>query len=339
MKKEKRGSSYRIRKKRNGKTYSITFDHRPTNDEIEAALAKKMGNPLSDLDLNFTEAAAQYVELKKNVLSEASIREYTRTAARLPEWFQDVKLSSVDSVVIQRLVNEMSKDLSAKTVHDRYAFVCAVLRLFNPTMVNTATLPKKRVVEPYIPTHEDVKRILDESIGTQYHIALQLACLGLRRSEITALELSDLIEDDETGSYFLNVNKALVQDENNNWIIKTTKTASSTRIIPIDKDLAEEILTEVKDGRIFKGYPETIATYLHRTQAKLGIEHFSLHKLRHYFASTLITDVGLDLVSVQKLGGWEKGSQVPIKIYAHTQIQKDKQKLIEVSNALKSARS
>lgn len=336
MKREKRGGAYRVRKMKNGKTYSLSFDHRPTNEEIEAELAKRISNPLNDYELTFKSASEQYVNLKRNVLSEASIREYSRTCGRLPEWFQKTKINSINQVMLQRLVNEMSETLSAKTVNDRHAFVCAVLRLFSPSLDINTTLPKKRVLEPYIPTHDEVKKIIDYSVGSPYHIALQLACYGLRRSEIVAAEITDLIEDG--GHYFLIVNKAMVQDENKAWVIKATKTASSTRVIPIDDELAEEIKAEVKEGRIFKGYPETISTYLRRAQEKLKIEHFSVHKLRHYFCSTLLEN-NYDFVTVQKLGGWEKGSTVPLKIYAHTNIQREKEKLIEAGNILKNARS
>ena len=337
MKKEKLPSgSYRVRKMVNGKRVSFTFDHKPTNEEVETEVAKVKGNPLSLQTITFEEASKQYVDLKRNVLSEASIREYSRMCGRLPKWFQEIKICDIDQVVVQKLVNEMSKTLSAKTVCDRHAFVCAVLRLFNPSMVLYTTLPKKVRKEPYIPTHEEVKKIIDNSVGTQYHIALQLACYGLRREEICAVELPDLTE--ENGTYYLSINKALVQNENKEWVIDKTKTVYSVRTIVIDNELAEEILSEVKEGRIFKGYPETIGTHLKRTQDKLGIEHFSMHKLRHYFCTTLAEN-NIDEATILALGGWKKGSTVMKEIYRHTNIQREKEKMIEAGNILKTSRS
>lgn len=56
-----------------------------------------------------------------------------------------------------------------------------------------------------IPTSGEVKLILEKATGTKYYIPLLLACYGLRRSEILALELSDLSDNN-----ILTINKAMV---------------------------------------------------------------------------------------------------------------------------------
>ena len=61
----------------------------------------------------------------------------------------------------------------------------------------------------------------------------------------------------------------------------------------------------IKDqGYVYKGFPGSISNYLGRIEKELGIEHFSLHKLRHYFASKL-SAMNIPEADILKLGGWE----------------------------------
>lgn len=146
----------------------------------------------------------------------------------------------------------------------------------------------------YIPSAEDVKRIFAEVKGTRYEVPLSLAALGLRRSEICALELSDL------NGCELTINKAVVLNKNQEWTVKPTKTTDSTRTIFIPSDLADRIREQ---GYIYEGDPEMIYCALVKSQKKLGIPHFSLHKMRHFFASYL-HDLGYSDKQIQEMGGW-----------------------------------
>ena len=170
----------------------------------------------------------------------------------------------------------MSKKCSPKSVSNHHGFISAVLNVFSPNLKLNTTLPQKSKNEPYIPSDDDVKRILEYASGSKYEIPIVLACYGLRRSEICALTPEDLDGDVVT------INKALVQDENKEWIVKQTKTVESTRKIIIPVEIADKIREQ---GYIYIGHPGKISDYLYRTQKKLGIERFSIHKLRHYFAS------------------------------------------------------
>ncbi len=67
------------------------------------------------------------------------------------------------------------------------------------------------------------------------------------------------------------------------WVDKTTKTTSSTRDIIIPMEIAQRIREQ---GYVFKGHPNSI-TDLQTTEDRLGIPRFTMHKLRHYFASKM----------------------------------------------------
>lgn len=336
MKKEVINNSFRVRKMIDGKSYCMTFDHNPTKKEIEEEINRRRSNVLVGSKMSFKEASDIYIDSKKEVLSVASVREYRRTPNRLPEWFRDMYIENVDKKVLQRLVNEMAKTLSAKTVKDRYAYVVTVIKYFNETFnPGKVALPTIVEKEKYIPTHEEVKKLVDGSVGTQYHIALQLACYGLRREDICALEVEDVFEQE--GYYFIHINKGLVQDENKKWRVERQKTAESVRTINIDEDLAKEIL-ELGTGRVYKGYPEAISTYLKRQQTKLGIPQFPLHRFRHYFCTTLAEN-NYDEATIFAMGGWKPNSDVMKRVYRHSNIGRDLDKLVMATDLLKQART
>lgn len=325
--------TYRVIKQHKGKRYSLTFNHKPTQKEIEEEFRLKLHKEDEDREtITFKEASKQYVDLKRNVLSPATVREYTRTSERLPVWFVDTPINKITQVEMQRVINELASTLTPKTVKDRYSFCVAVIRLFKPDVVFHTTLPQKVDKEPYIPTHDDVKRILDYSKGGRYEIVLQLACYGLRREEICALKVSDV-----TNKGLLTINKAMVQDEDKNWVIKTTKTPESIRTIAIDEELTKQIKS-LKTEMVFEGYPQTIANYLRRTQDKLGMEHFSLHKLRHYFCSTLAEN-NVPESDILAMGGWKQSSNVMKEVYRHSNLQREKERMKNYANILKKARS
>ena len=160
--------------------------------------------------------------------------------------------------------------------------------------------------EHSIPTDSDIKRILDYARGTKFEIALTLATFGLRRSEICALTPEDL------DGNMLTVNKALVQGADKKWSVKTTKTEAGTRTIYIPDNLADLIR---KQGYVYDGYPNSIVCYLQKVQKKLGIPKFSLHKLRHYYAS-MSHAIGIPDSYIMQSGGWKTDSTLK-QVYRH----------------------
>lgn len=75
----------------------------------------------------------------------------------------------------------------------------------------------------------------------------------MRRSEICALTLDDIDED------IVHINKAMVQDEKREWVIKTTKTTAGTRELIIPAEIADKIREQ---GYVYKGHPGKITEYL-----------------------------------------------------------------------------
>lgn len=298
--------SYRATVMQEGKRYRKTFDHKPTQKEVLQALAEELSEHSKKIGLTFKEAARQYVEMKRNVLSPSTIRDYSAYPKRLPSWFSGMLIDNINQIEINKVINELSVKKSPKTIRNYHGFISTVLYTFRPGMKICTTLPQRKKVEPYIPTDSDLKRIISEINGTPFYVPIMLACYGMRRSEICALTAEDI------EGTVVHINKALVMNDKKKWVLKSTKTTESERDIIIPSDLANLIISQ---GYVYNGYPNSIICKLTKVQNKLGIQHFSLHKLRHYFASKMLTIT--DANTVQALGGWRSDSVLK-SVYAHS---------------------
>lgn len=305
--------SYRVRKMYQGKTYSVVFDGKPTQKEALKAISDELDKVRNAYTkMTFQKAAEEYCDSKRNVLSPKTIKEYVKMIKQFPDWFCRIRIEDITQLDINRLVNEISKTRSPKTVRNYHGLVSAVLSTFRPDMKIYTKLPQKVKNEPYTPSQGDIRAILSESSGTMYEVPILLACYGMRRSEICALTLDDIDGD------VVHINKALVQDEQNNWIVKTTKTTESTRDIIIPMEIADKIREQ---GYVYNGYPNSITCYLSRIEKKLNIPHFSIHKLRHYFASQM-SAIGIPESDILRLGGWET-DYVMKSVYRHSMMEKE----------------
>lgn len=308
--------SYRVRKTYQKKTYTVIFDHKPSQKEVLQALSEEMENQTDRSAMTFKTAAEEYISIKQNVLSPTTIREYTGNIKRLSENFTSKRISDMTALDVQKEINNLSADKSPKTVRNYHGFISAVLGTFRPNLILNTTMPQKVKNEPYIPSEEDVKMIIKDIEGSMFEVPILLACYGLRRSEILALTLDDLVDNT------LTINKAKVQDENGKWVIKTTKTTESTRTVVISPILADKIR---KQGFIYQGAPNSITGHLNDVQDRLKIPRFSVHKLRHYFASKM-SELSVPEADILKMGGWNS-DYVMKTVYRHSLQTKNSQQL------------
>ena len=69
--------SYRIRKMYKGKNYTVVFDYKPTQKEAMLAMAKELEKVQEkNRSMKFQDAAEQYIESKRNVLSPSTVGGY-----------------------------------------------------------------------------------------------------------------------------------------------------------------------------------------------------------------------------------------------------------------------
>ena len=284
---------YRVKKMYNGKLHRATFDHKPTDREVNNWLYEVMQEEYSKD--SFKVCAENYIANRTNVLSPASVRTYNNFLRVISDDFMRIPIFNITQEDVQNEINRYASNHAPKTVRSLHGFVASVFGSYRPSFTLSTTLPQKEIKRPYRPNKNDIERILEYEDGTKYYIPFKLGCLGLRRGEICSISETDLIGNE------LYITKTKVYD-GKKWIIKENpKTDKSNRVIP----LSDELVSEMKQyGITFNGSPKLLNTELHRACKALDIPAFKFHDLRHYFASYAST-LGLPEQDIMELGGWE----------------------------------
>lgn len=305
---------YRIRFEKNKKKYSITTDRKPTKSE-EAALIHEFLEKLEEeqnrkKNGTFLDFANEYINSKEKVLSASTIRGYKATLKGIPKSFTGLPFYEIEQHDITRLVNDMVDKVKPKTVYNRHGLVVSVLKEFRPTFVVHTKLPRKEQKDIYTPGEAEVKALFDYIESTpkanKYYVPLCLAVMGLRRSEIGALTVKDLSEDNT-----ITINKAKVINSDKKWVIQPyTKTEKSNRIIPVPAKLAEAIR---RQGFVYNGDLNSFYKRIVNIEKNLGLHPFGIHRLRSYFASKAHA-LGMPDSVILSLGGW-KSDHVMKSVY------------------------
>ncbi|WP_458457446.1 tyrosine-type recombinase/integrase [Pseudobutyrivibrio sp.] len=302
-----KSGSYRVQKQVNGQRLSMTFDHKPTKKEIEDEIAHRLG--YYNGKLTFEAAANNYIDARTNILSPSTIKNYRLMIKYFTIGFLNKPIDDIQNNEVQREINNFGKNVSPKTVKNRYALVSSVFAEFRPDYKLDVNLPMQVTKKPYSPKSDEVRMLLDEAEGTKFKTALLLACCSMRRGEICALTMDDV----DIQNKIIHVNKDIVISETNEWVIKVPKTEASIR----DINVPSEVIDSIIENGLFTGHPNQISKWMRRHQDKLGLPHFSLHKLRHFFVSTA-HEKGISDAKIMAAGGWANPN-VMIKHYRHAQ--------------------
>lgn len=257
-------------------------------------------------DLTLEQAYDRYIESKSSVLSPSTIAGYEKCKRNYFSELMPFKLTKLTAVMVQNSVNALSAEHSPKTVRNAHGLLSAVLKTYCPTLILNTTLPQKIKPQYTIPTTEEINRLL-ELATDKIKVPIKLASQGsLRRSEICALTINDF------NDFGVNINKAVVEDEDGNFVTKTTKTEAGTRFVP----LTRELVKECREWKYFGIKPGTLSKAFDRLVKKADVPYFSFHKLRHYFASECHAR-GIPDQYIAEIGGWQTVDMLH-KIYQHT---------------------
>lgn len=274
---EKRESgSYRVRKTIDKRTYVMTFDHKPTQKEINEELQRRCATKTANHELTFKTAAEEYMNVKRNVLSTTTIKNYGSILKNLSPVFLSKRIDTITAIDVQREINDYSVNRSPKTVKNASGLITVVLSMYAPDLRLKTKLPQNIPHEEYIPTKEDIEKVLAYAKGSEYELALKLACFGFRKGELLAIAPENVSDN------AVLIDRALAVTEDGSYDVKTTKTESGVRTVVIGKELADEIK---KRGCVYEGFPGNILRYLHRAQDAVGVPRFKLHAFRHYYVS------------------------------------------------------
>ena len=276
--------NYRVQAKSGGVTKSFTGP----NKKLVEAEAKKwqagLSSQVSEV-ITLEKAYERYISAKEEVLSPSTIRAYRSMTKTNFKELMPLKIDCITDEQIQRAVNFLAATTTPKTVRNNYGLLTAVLEMFNPYYKPRARLPQKVKNEIYVPTKDDILKLLSITQGTKYYTAILLAAFcGMREGEICALTSDDVCGNKIT------INKSMVRFSNGEWGTKPPKSFSGNRTTEAP-DIVIEAIKDI-NGRLVDCTPHSLSNGFRRILSKNNFPKFRFHDLRHFYISELF-DLGL----------------------------------------------
>lgn len=202
---------------------------------------------------------------------------------------------------------------------------------YNP--VNDADPPAVRKEEMKIWSYDAIKTFLEHCKGERHYLTFFLAIYtGMRRGEILGLKWSDIDFVNKT----IHVERSLAYIPKKGYILTSTKTRKSNRIIPISDMVVKALVNYRKQQEIWKEQlgeqyqeedlvictetgskqdPRNVLRALKRLITISNVTQIRFHDFRHTHASILISK-GVDVVKVSKRLG-HANAKITLETYAH----------------------
>ena len=305
--KQKDNGKWLIQVQADGKRVSKEFN---TKDEaIYWATGIKTGQKAAARgNMTVGQAIDKYIESKDSVLSPSTVAGYKRIRDNHFQELMPQRLSDLTFDTVQRAVNKLSKEKSAKTVKNAYGLLTATINTYRRDLdLRGITLPQKEWREVVVPNEADIIAIAQAVKGKSVELPVILAMwLGLRMSEIRGLTWDCIGKDTIT------IKQARVDEG-----LKKTKTYSSNRVLPLPayiKGLFDQLPRT--DGFIFPDSRRAIHSRFVYWTEKAGIKHYRFHDLRHINASVMLALNVPNKYAMQRMG--HQTDNMLKTVYQHT---------------------
>ena len=264
-------------------------------------------------DMLFCDYYAQWVSVyKEGAIRDVTMKKYKLTQKWLSRLIPRLKLSELDRVSYQKLINGYAEQHERQTTMDfHHQLKGAILDAVDEGLIRRDPT-RKVIIKGRQPRPKKVKYLNQFELHailsgldlgpepTWDWLILLIAKTGLRFSEALGLTPEDFDFVHQT----LSVSKTW--DYKNGGGFVPTKNASSVRKVQLDWQLIMQLSVLLKDlppaEPIFvrgKVYNSTANTVLARHCERVGVPVISIHGLRHTHASLLLF-AGVSIASVSK---------------------------------------
>lgn len=310
----------------------------------EAALAekefilKKEKKEINVSNMTFKELYEEFYEYKKDKVKITTQRSYRVNIKELKEFYnlkiRDIQLSHY--IAWRKRVGEL--DLADKTKNGYYKLLKTILNYgtkwhdFNFTSIYNKMEkfqnPNRPPVEMDFYTWEEFKQFLSAVDELKYRCLFQtLYYCGLRRGELRGLSWDNIDFEGKCISVVKNV--VNMKGEYGFWNVTTPKTRTSTRTIPIPKQLVDDLKEYYEEQKKQYGFnikwfvfgdtspihPHVLRMHNKKYADRAGIKTIRLHDYRHSCASILINS-GASIMVVAKFLGHAKIDET-LNTYSH----------------------
>lgn len=250
-------------------------------------------------ELTLQEACERFLTIRGPELSPATYRVYLNTFELYvkDDIIGGVMLDRISTPMLQAWIGRLPK-MSQKTKKNHLGFVTSVLSFHEIDKKFHVKIAGEPAKDLYTPTMAEVNKVVacsDEILKR----AIALACFGLRRGEICALEANDVDREACT----VRVNKALTKGAEPGFVMKDPKTRKSVRTVQLTQAVIDLL---PKEGPLVPVTPDKITNRFVDAVRRAGVHPFRFHDLRSFFASIALSSaVGAGRRSVQDIGGWQ----------------------------------
>lgn len=301
----------------NGVSVPVTASS-PTACKHKAELIKaehragKRAAARDGVNMTLSTAIDEYISRRSNVLSPLTIRSYRIIQKNRFQHVMELPVSSVRDW--QRVVNLEAAICAPKTLKNAWGFVRSVVHEATGEYPPDVKLPQVAAGNRPFLTPEQITVFVAAVKGTHYAVPALLALSSLRISEIQALRWEDVPDKPQ----FIHVRGAVVLDENNAKVHKTTnKNPSSSRNVPIMiPELAAAIERDRQPcGPVMDMAQNSLRYGIRKICRENDLPDVGVHGLRHSFAS-LAYHLQIPERIAMEIGGWSDTATMQ-KIYTH----------------------
>ena len=245
-----------------------------------------------------------------------------------------IKMTGLKATHVQRYYSELLEEgLSAQTVHHHHSLLREALGqavkwdMLAQNVMSRVTPPKVSRPEIRTLTEAEVRRIMEQAKGTDYHLPIHIALhTGLRRSEICGLLWTDV----DLARNSLSVVRTMVSIEGDPTHLDEPKSQRSRRVVAFGpnttallrerREMVEKVgladrsqVCARRDGGSM--IPDVVSRKFNAIANACGISDVRFHDLRHTHATHLLTSgVPIHVVSA-RLG--HASIQTTVDVYGH----------------------
>lgn len=284
--------------------------HARSKHELEVKVLEeklKLKRQLNPCDMTLREGCTLYIELKKGILSDTTLRRYEQYRADAFQDIMDMRMDEITGYVLERSVameanrkprRSKNNTMAPRTLKNEYGFIRSVLQKYTPHVERAPVRLKKipRTYPPLIPPEDIIRAVKGSDIELPVLLSMWLS--------LTVSEIRGLTKSKSLDGNYLTVREVLVTVNGKDIRKDMAKEVTRNRRFKIPPYIMNLIEALPKDQDII--VPLSHSSLYEKWKRALhvaGLPHVSFHELRHECAS-IMARLRIPTKTACEIGGW-----------------------------------